>query len=169
MSNRRTWCTNAITALAIVLPVAAYADSDVPETGIPEDVITPIDVSHVRKALADMGIGIGGLYVGEGFGNPSGGIKQGATYDGVLWLYLDGDLNKMGLWKGLCFHADAYQIHGQSITATDIGGLMTVSNYEATPATRLSELWLEQSLFHERVSVRFGQLTADFGISDQQR
>ena len=55
----------------------------------------------------------------------------------------------------------SYQIHGRSITADNIGSLVTVSNYEALPSTRLSELWLEQHLFNDHVTVRIGQLTAD--------
>jgi carbohydrate-selective porin OprB len=67
--------------------------------GIPEDAALHIDVAGMRKALAASGIGIGGFYAAETFGNPSGGFKQGATYDGVLELHLDGDLKKWGLWK----------------------------------------------------------------------
>src|SRR5262245_8320922 len=130
------------------------------DSGIPSGVIASIDVGHLRKALADAGFTIGGFYLGETFGN-TGGMDQGETYDGVLWSYLLGDLHKAGLWKGLCFYADAYQIHGRSITADNIGSLVTVSNYEALPSTRLSELWLEQHLFDDRVTIRVGQLTAD--------
>ena len=59
-------------------------------------------------------------------------------------LELNGDMRKMGLWKGLCFFANGYQIHGNSITADNIGSLMPVSNLEATPSTKLYELWFEQ-------------------------
>ena len=130
------------------------------DSGIPSGVITPIDVGQLRKSLADAGFTVGGSYVGETFTN-TGGIHQGGTYDGVLWTYLLGDLHKAGLWNGLCFYADAYQIHGRSITADDIGSLVTVSSYEALPSTRLSELWLEQHLFSDHVTIRVGQLTAD--------
>jgi porin len=82
-------------------------------------MIAPIDVGHLRKALADAGFTVGGFYLGETFGN-TGGIHQSETYDGVLWTYLLGDLHKAGLWKGLCFYADSYQIHGRSITADNI-------------------------------------------------
>jgi hypothetical protein len=68
----------------------------VPDTGIPEDAALHIDVAGMRKALAESGIGIGGFYAAETFGNPSGNFKQGATYDGVLELHLDGDLKKWG-------------------------------------------------------------------------
>jgi porin len=130
------------------------------DSGIPSGVIAPVDVGHLRKSLADAGFAVGGFYLGETFGN-TGGIQQGETYDGVLWTYLLGDLHKAGLWKGFCLYADAYQIHGRDITADNIGSVVTVSNYEALPSTRLSELWLEQHLFNDRITVRIGQLTAD--------
>jgi porin len=145
---------------ALTWPNAARADCEVTENGIPDGVVAPIDVGGMRKSFADVGIGLGGMYLGETFAN-SGGIRQGGKFDGAVWLYLNGDLKKMGLWKGLCAYADAYQIHGQSITADNVGSLMPVSNYEADPATRLSELWLEQHLFDNHMSVRLGQLTAD--------
>ncbi len=130
------------------------------DSGIPSGVIAPIDIGHLRKSIADAGVSVGGFYLGETFAN-TGGIDQGTTYDGVLWTYLLADLHKAGLWKSLCFYTDAYQIHGRSITADDIGSLATVSNYEALPSTRLSELWLEQHMFNDHLTVRVGQLTAD--------
>jgi porin len=150
-----------VAVAALTLPDSARADCDVTDSGIPENAVAAIDVSDMRKSLAQSGIGFGGFYNAETFGNPSGGIKQGVTYDGVLELHLNGDMKKMGFWKGLCFHANGYQIHGHSIAAENVGSLATVSNLEATPATRLYELWLEQSMFNEHVWVRFGQLVAD--------
>ncbi len=139
---------------------AADAECGVTDSGIPDGVLTPIDVAHIRKSLADVGIGLGGSYVGEAFTN-TGGINQGRKYDGVLTLNLNADLKKMGLWKGLCLSASAFQIHGQSITADNIGSLMPVSNLEATPATRLFELWVEQHMFDNVLAVKVGQLAAD--------
>jgi porin len=150
----------AVAAALWAIPAAASADCDVTASGIPDDAAFRLDPGGLRQGLARQGIGIGGMYLGETFAN-SGGIHQGAEYDGVLWMYLDGDMKKLGLWKGLCFHADAYQIHGQSITADNIGSLMPVSNYEALAATRLSELWFEQHMFNDHLAVRIGQLTAD--------
>ena len=69
------------------------ADADCrSDSGIPSGIIAPIDVGHLRKSLADAGFTVGGLYLGETFGN-TGGIHQGETYDGVLWTYLLGDLH----------------------------------------------------------------------------
>ena len=70
---------------------AADAECGVTDSGIPDGVLTPIDVAHIRKSLADVGIGLGGSYVGEAFTN-TGGINQGRKYDGVLTLNLNADL-----------------------------------------------------------------------------
>ena len=79
----------------------------------------------------------------------------------MLELYINADMKKLGLWKGFCFFANGYQIHGNSITAANIGSLMPVSNLEATDATRLFEMWFEQHLFNDKLAIRFGQLAAD--------
>jgi len=139
---------------------AADAECGVTDSGIPDGVVAPIDVAHMRKSLADVGIGISGNYVGETFAN-TGGLKQGATYDGVFELDVNGNLKKMGLWKGLCFHASSFQIHGNSITEDNIGSLMPVTNLEAADATRLFELWVEQHVFNDILAVKVGQLAAD--------
>jgi porin len=149
-------------------PPAARADCDVTDTGIPEDAAFKLDARGARQALANAGIGVGGTYYGESFGN-WGGFKQGVDYDGVLELHLNAEMRRLGLWKGLCFHVNSF--HGQSITADNIGAigaLMAVSNLEATPATRLDELWFEQHLFNDKLAVKVGQLAADteFLISD---
>jgi hypothetical protein len=52
------------------------------------------------KALARDCIAIGGFYAAKTFGNPTGGIRQGAVFDGVLELRVDVDPRKTGLWKG---------------------------------------------------------------------
>ena len=139
---------------------SARADCDVPDGGIPDDVAFRVDVGGARAALAKAGIGVGGAYYGESFGN-WGGFDQGVEYDGVLELYVNADMKKLGLWNGLCFFANGYQIHGNSITAANIGSLMPVSNLEATDATRLFEIWFEQKMFDEKVAVKVGQLAAD--------
>jgi porin len=153
--------------LISLVPVAASAACDVPESGVPDDVAIRLDPGGVRQALAKAGIGVGGVYYAEAFYN-WGGFREGGAYDGVLELYVNADMKKLGLWNGLCFFANGYQIHGRSITAENIGSLMPVSSLEATPSTRLFAMWFEQTMFNEKVAVRFGQLAADaeFILSD---
>ncbi len=151
------------TVLAVsimAMPGGALANCGVSPTGIPDDALVPLDVGGARKGLANAGIQVGGAYYAEPFYN-WGGIDQGGEYMGVLELYMDADMKKLGLWDGLCFHANGFQIHGNSITGANIGGLMPVTSFEALPATRLFELWLEQHLFNDTVSIKVGQLAAD--------
>jgi porin len=142
--------------------------------GLPESSIASslpralADPGGVRSALAGRGITFAINYIGEALGNPVGGFEQGAFYDGRLDVALAVDLEKAIGWKGLTFFTNAYQIHGDSISANDLGVLMPVSFIEAMPSTRLFELWLEQKLLDDRLSIRIGQLAADseFLISD---
>ena len=114
-----------------------------------------------RAALAESGISLAGVYYAEAFSNTAGGLKQGTYYDGLLHLAMYVDMHRLGFWRGLCFHTNGLQIHGQSITADAVGSLMPVSDLEATPATRLFELWVQQRLFDDRLAVKVGQLAAD--------
>jgi porin len=152
--------TFAMMTALFALPGEASADCGVTETGIPDEAAFKLAPGGLRQGLAKTGIMVSGTYYGESFGN-WGGFKQGVTYDGVLDVNLDADMRRLGLWKGLCFHMNGFQIHGRSITADNIGALMPVSNLEATPATRLDEMWFEQHLFNDRLAVKFGQLAAD--------
>lgn len=169
---------SAAAGLALVVHVLAAtafaARADEAQSGIPETSIARslppalADPGGVRKNLANRGITNGANYIGEVFGLATGGLNRDTHYDGRLELWLDADLNALVGWKGLTFHANAYQIHGSSITAESLGALIPVSFIEATPATRLFELYLEQSLADGKVTVRAGQIAADseFIISD---
>ena len=98
----RTWL-RAAGALSFALsawlaaPGVARANCDVPETpnGIPEEVAFKFDVGGTRAALARSGIGVGGAYFAEPFYN-WGGFDQGGEYQGVLELYVNADMNKLG-------------------------------------------------------------------------
>ncbi|MGH6866159.1 MAG: carbohydrate porin [Methyloceanibacter sp.] len=144
----------------LALPGSASANCDVTDTGIPEDAAFAVDPGGVRQGLARRGVSVGGAYYAEPFYN-WGGFDEGGEYQGVLELYVNADMQKLGLWKGLCFFANGYQIHGNSITGANIGALMPVTSLEAVDATRLFEMWFEQTMFNETVSVKVGQLAAD--------
>ena len=107
-------------------------------------------------------------YTGEVFGNPIGGARRGAVYDGLVELGLNADLEKLAGWTGARFHADGYYPHGVSGSDRFVGDLGEFSNIAFYDSPRLNELWLEQSLFGGAVSLRIGQITfdAEFGGSD---
>ena len=164
----------AIAALLWGAPTAALAECVFTEPatahgvdGVPEDSALSslgpkmATLGGLRPVLARRGIAVSATYIGEVLGNPSGGVKQSTHYDGLLDVHLDANMETMIGWKGLCFHTNMFQIHGTSITAENLGSIVAASNIEAFPSTRLDEMWFEQSLFHEKLAVRFGLLAAD--------
>lgn len=128
------------------------------------------DLGGLRTELAKAGLELGITYVGEGFAGVSGGTQRGAVYDGQILGSLDADLAKMAGWKGAKAHVDAFDVHGESPSDefADNRNLMLFSSIESLPTLRLWTLWLEQSLFDDKLSIRLGQLAADkeFIISD---
>jgi porin len=115
-----------------------------------------------RSMLEDKGIVLGGDAIDEVLGNPTGGTKTGAVYEGRLELFATLDLEKLVGWRDATFHVNAYQTHGRGLSANDLGNnLMTASNIEAARSTRLFDLWIEQLLFDGALSIRGGQIAAD--------
>jgi len=100
-------------------------------------------------------------YVGEVLGNPRGGYRQGAIYDGVLDAGIQLDLATLAHWPGASFAAAMYLPHGSSLTRADVHDLNVVSNIDAYHYPRLFQLWLEQDLFDGKLSIRVGQIPAD--------
>src|ERR1700716_932229 len=117
------------------------------------------DIENARAALANKGIQFQLIYFGDLLGNPSGGVRQGATYVGRLGLLIDADLEKVLGWSGAAFHASIHQIHGHGLSGNNLDNLLVVSGIEALPATRLFNLWIEQKFAGGKVSIRVGQLS----------
>jgi porin len=168
----------AVLMAAAVMPPWARAQTLEQEgdriPGLPEPSISVNfpkdfgDPAGVRSALAGRGVTYAVNYIGDVLGNPVGGFEQGARYIGRLDLELSVDMEKAIGWEGLRFFTNGYQIHGQSLSALNLGALMPASFIEALPSTRLFEIYLEQKLLDDHMSFRFGQLAADseFVISE---
>ena len=124
-------------------------------------------LAEFKKGLYDLGYNLQLDYFADGLSNPTGGVRQGAAYEGILYMVLDADLAKIAGMDGLSFRVNAYQIHGGQLSASNILSLATVDSIEARPGTRLFELWVEQNI-NNMMSIRIGQLAADsqFFISD---
>ncbi|WP_442919103.1 carbohydrate porin [Methylobacterium sp. Leaf118] len=119
------------------------------------------DPFGLRAVLAQRGLTYVLTYIGEGLAAPSGGLRQGATYGGRLDTALDIDLDRFMGWSGARVHTDFFQIHGHGLSRAYVNNLTTVSGIEALPATRLFELWVEQSFLGDRLSIKVGQVSAD--------
>ena len=125
------------------------------------DTITG-DWGGLRTELEAQGIAFTVKYTGEVFANVQGGIKLGATYDGLFLPELDVDLEKLMGWHGASFSVSMVQGHGPALSQGWVGNLLNVSNDVAIPpATRLYNLWLQQNLFDDVLSVRAGMMNVD--------
>jgi porin len=141
----------------------------VPEPSLATSLPPNDDVSRSRKWLADHGVVYGLEYTADVLANVRGGLRTGTIYQGKLHGILTIDLDKLAGWEGLSFYLNFFQIHNTGRMRRDhVGGINTIAAIEAVPATRLSELWLEQKFAAGRASIRFGQLAADseFFFSD---
>lgn len=145
----------------ILPPCMADAADDKPALNIPAP-------KSPREVLAEWGVQFNATYIAEVFGNVSGGMRRGSIYTGRLDLGMDVDLEKIVGWTGAKFHTNMYQIHGQGLSRDYVGNLMLVSGVEALPATRLYELWIEQSLFDGKLLVKVGQQASDVEFIDSK-
>ena len=119
------------------------------------------DPGGIRAYLGARGVTYSIAYAAEVLGNTSGGIKQGATYEGRLDGRVDVDLDKLAGLSGSAVHANLYEISGRGLSGNNTLDLFTVSGIEAYPSARLYEAWFEQKLLDGKFFVRAGQLAAD--------
>ncbi len=121
------------------------------------------DLGGLRPDLLEHGIAISPLYIGEVQGNPTGGIEHGFTYDGLLNVSLDIDVDRLthDLTSDLTFHTNALWIHGQGLSTRKVGDFSNVSNIAGYNTVRLQELWFQQAFLRKRASLRIGVLAAD--------
>jgi porin len=119
------------------------------------------DIGGLRTVLGNDGITLGFTDSENLLGNVSGGVKQGATQQGVTTGTLQvNTAEALGL-QGGTFNVSALQIHGQSLSPAYLDDLQTANGNEAEDATRLWELWYDQAFDYSRADVKIGQQSID--------
>lgn len=121
-----------------------------------------------RTALADKGVEFFGGYTVEVWGNTTGGLKRGTVYTGLLDFGANVDLEALVGWQGASISTTWLWLSGRDASEDLAGNFLTVSNIAGFNTLRMLELWFQQNLFEDKLSIRIGQLTADseFVISD---
>lgn len=101
-------------------------------------------------------------------GNPVGGLEQSAAYAGMWYGSTTFDLETLAGINGLSLFVAAAWPGGRDLSADDIGNLFAVAQVFNGRALRLAEVYLEQDLFADRVSVAAGRLAVgnDFATAD---
>jgi porin len=93
--------------------------------------------------------------------DPAGGVKQGATLQGVTTGTMEIDTGKAFGLQGGTFHITALQIHGRSFSPYYLDDLQAANGNEAEAATRLWELWYDQAFDYGRADLKLGQQSID--------
>ncbi|MGE4480774.1 carbohydrate porin [Acidocella sp.] len=157
----KSWRGASLCALLTALAAPAMAQDDA-NTGLLGDM------GGLRTALAAYGVSIGINDAENLLGNVSGGVKTGATMQGVTTMTLDVDTGKAFGIQGGTFHVSALQIHGQQLSASYLDNLQAANGDEGENATRLWELWYDQATPDGRFDIKFGQQSIDneFMVSD---
>lgn len=120
------------------------------------------DPTGARARLASKGLTFNLIYTNDVLSNVKGGLKTGTIDQGKLELQVSYDFEPLTGWHGLTFYTDGYQIHNTGQFRREyVGGVNTIAAIEAVPSTRLAELWLQQTFFDDKASLRVGQLAAD--------
>jgi porin len=118
------------------------------------------NIGGLRTALGDYGITLGLSDSENLLGNLSGGVKQGATMQGVVTGTIDVDTGKAFGLQGGTFHISALQLHGQPLSSPYLDNLQAANGNEGEAATRLWELWYDQQ-FGNKLDIKIGQQSID--------
>ncbi len=119
------------------------------------------DMAGIRTALGKYGISFNATDSENLLGNLSGGVKTGATVQGVLTLGVDVDTGKAFGLQGGTFHVTALQIHGRALTPSYLDNLNAANGNEGENATRLWELWYDQQFLDNKFDIKIGQQSID--------
>ena len=148
------WCRAAVCVLPLVLVAPAMAQQ-ADNTGLLGDW------GGLRPVLAAHGISIGVTDSENLLGNLSGGIKTGATLQGLTTMTMDVDTGKAFGLQGGALHVSALQLHGRPLSPYYLGTLQTANGNEGDSASRLWELWYDQAFLAGRFDIKIGQQSID--------
>lgn len=116
----------------------------------------------LRTDLSKHGVDFEFFYVGSGPMNLSGGIERGAIYQGGLLMDLTLDSQKLAGYEGGTFNVSSIWLNGQKpFSDRFVGDLNKVNLVDFPNSFRLWELWYEQKFFHDKVSLKLGQMSID--------
>jgi porin len=161
----RTFVSRAV--LGFIAATAWAEPAEIPKEKTPPlaawlsaDGITG-DWGGLRSELAGCGIVFLGSEQVELWGNTTGGLERGTVYTGLLTFGLNLDLDKAVGWCGASVGTTWLWLSGRDASQDLAGNFLTISGIAGFNTVRMFELWFQQNLLNDKISLRFGQLTAD--------
>jgi porin len=125
------------------------------------------DWHGMRQSIHDTGIDLFANYSNDLLGNPSGGKAQGFTNAGSLDAAFIFDFDKIAHIQGCRLHGSLCWRSGSSLSARSIGNAFYVQQLYGGETWKLVELYLQESLFNQKLNLKIGRLCAgnDFAAS----
>ena len=128
----------------------------------PEHLITQLD--PLRQQLANYGVSLTVDWTAEVMGNPTGGIKQGATYAGQVGFEADIDWEKLAGIRGLSTHTVIVNREGSNVgtlAGDNINQVQEVYGAGGDTVIHFVYTYAEESLFNGRVDIAVGRYPVD--------
>jgi porin len=155
----RLFCALCASTLLVSAAVAGEDEAE-EEPSVLDHLPVLAPLKEARDALAEKGVRVSGFYFSDPRAGLSGGLREGATYSGLLSLAVDLDGEKLFGVEGGKLHANMFQIHGRDVSERYVGNFLSADDIGARPSTRLFELWWQQPLT-DRLEIRVGQMATD--------
>ncbi len=132
-----------------------------------QDLLEPYgDPFAARSFLRTRGIAYSFTYVGESFGNVTGGARRGGIAEGRLDFQFDADLDTLIGWADAAFHTNPTRSTAPACRATtSTTSCRSARSRRCRPPG--STNWVEQRFFDGQLGIRVGQLATDteFAVS----
>jgi porin len=162
----RAVATVSLVAILACAPVVGFAEEPVAEKSallrFAEQDYLLGDWGGLRTNLSQHGVDFEFFYIGSGPMNLSGGLERGAIYQGGLLMAMTLDSQKLVGYEGGTFNVSSIWLNGQKpFSDRFVGDLNKVNLVDFQNSFRLWELWYEQKLLDNKVSLKFGQMSID--------
>ncbi len=144
---------------ALMLEYFQQEKPEVPQPNWWDDKYMTGNWNGARKTLANAGITIDGAYVADVLGNPIGGKARGFAYAGSFGVSTNINFTKAGL-TGLNLFASICWRTGTNLSSRKIDNQFPVAQVFGSETVRLSELYLMETLFEKRFTLKAGRLNA---------
>ncbi|MBL8013529.1 MAG: carbohydrate porin [Candidatus Omnitrophica bacterium] len=125
--------------------------------------------SKIKSDLQEKGVSFDVVYTADAGFNVKGGLERGSAYMDNLDLSLTLDTEKLNLWQGGTFLIYGIINGGnRKLTERFVGDIQTASNIEAPRSSHLMELWYQQNLFEDKLSILAGMhdLNTEFDVTE---
>ena len=121
------------------------------------------DWGGLRTTLEDAGVTFEGAYTTDimAVRNGNAGSGDGWDYAGRIDFGVEFDLDKLASLPGLTLFASGAWSSGQNLSERKVGNVFPVQQIFTGREIRLSQLYLQQELWDDKLSFKIGRLTTE--------